>query len=82
MGKLPDYDAEARVVYDRRHDFHESAGPVEIGRVGVSFGSEIFWTGSYYFPGTDMASYAAKVGFATEMARRWNAGRDDTGTAQ
>jgi hypothetical protein len=69
------YEAEARVIYDRRHGFNEDVGPSEGGRIGVAFGSEVFWTGSYSFPGDDMVSYGAKVGFATELARRWNAGR-------
>lgn len=68
------YDDEAIVVYERNHACDEKNGPQEFGKVGVAFGSEVFWTGSYYFPGTDLGSYGARVGFATELARRWNAG--------
>lgn len=69
------YDEEAIVVYERNHACDEQNGPQEFGKVGVAFGSEVFWTGSYYFPGTDIESYGARVRFATELARRWNAGR-------
>lgn len=69
------YEVEARVIYDRRHGFSEDIGPSEGGRIGVAFGSEVFWTGAYSFPGDDMGSYGEKVGFATELAARWNAGR-------
>lgn len=69
------YDDEARVVYERHHEVSEQHGPQDYGKVGVAFGSEVFWTGSFYFPGTDLASYGATVGFATALAMRWNAGR-------
>ena len=68
------YQEEARVVYDRHHDFSNERGPSEGGRIGVAYGSEIFWVGSYCFPGDDMASYGAKVDFAKELVVRWNAG--------
>lgn len=70
---MTQYDHDAVVVYERNHSYDEKNGPQEFGKVGVAFGSEVFWTGSYYFPGTDMASYNAQVGFATELAKRWNA---------
>lgn len=69
------YEAEARVIYDRQDTFHAEAGHVLRGRIGIAFGSEVFWTGSYCLPGDDLAAYGARVGFATELARRWNAGR-------
>lgn len=75
MSKLTDFQDEARVVYERSHSFHEEHGPHEYGKIGVAFGSTVFWTGSYYFPGTETVSYNAAVGFASEIASRWNAGR-------
>lgn len=69
------YDAEARVIYDRSYSYHQSCGPAEMGRVGVAIGSEVYWAGSYSFPGTPTSEYGMMVGFATELAKRWNAGR-------
>lgn len=73
-----DYDHEARVVYERHHGADANYGPCEVGKVGVAFGDEVFWTASYSFPGDNMSAYGAKVGFATELARRWNAGRKES----
>jgi hypothetical protein len=65
---------QAIVVYDRNYLTDERNGPQEHGRIGVAIGSDIFWTGRYWFPGTDNGSYNARVHFAEEIARRWNAG--------
>lgn len=70
-----EYEVDARVVYHRSHGGDAEAGPAEVGKIGVAFGSEVFWTGSYSFPGDGMITYGKKVEFATELARRWNAGR-------
>lgn len=70
------YEAEAIVVYERNYACDEKHGPQDFGKIGVAFGSEVFWVGSYYFPGTDLSTYGARVGFATELALRWNAGRN------
>lgn len=73
---IQDFQDEARVVYERAHTVDEKHGPQEYGKIGVAFGSEVFWTGAYWFPGTEMTSYNAAVRFAGEIASRWNAGRD------
>lgn len=58
------YQEEARVVYDRHHDFSNERGPSEGGRIGVAYGSEIFWVGSYCFPGVVIALIAFALGAA------------------
>lgn len=73
-------DVDARVVYSRCYGGDAEYGPIEVGKIGVAFGSDVFWTGSYAFPGDKKAAYDERVRFATELARRWNAGREPTPT--
>lgn len=72
MSKV-DHNFTATLVFERNEDFNESAGPVEMGKVGVCFGDRVFWTGAFCFPGDTMDSYNAKVSFAKALADRWNA---------
>lgn len=66
----------AEVVYERMHGLSEAAGPYEYGKIGVSFGGEVFWTGSYAYPGDNIETYNIKVLFANTLKDRWNDGID------
>lgn len=69
----------AELVFERQHGFTEDAGPYEYGKIGVSFGGEVFWTGAYVYPGDSIESYNLKVLFAKTIKDRWNKGISTVG---
>jgi hypothetical protein len=63
---------QAQVVRERQHGGDVEHGPAIFERVGVRFGSRVFWIGAAFYPGDNGDQFRLDEALCIEIVRRWH----------